>query len=275
MYAPRTKAHRTPTLRPPVRWYGGKRYLARWIIDHFPEHRTYLEAFGGGASVLLNKEPVAVETYNDLDRRVSRFFRVLRGQGGAFLRRVRFVPYSQIEFAEAGKYPKRATDLDKAVCDFIRWRQSFAGTGRTWSYSLARSRGGMAGDVHGWWSAIALLPGVIARLKRVQILCEPAIDAIRRFDHPDALIYCDPPYVQSTRNAHSRDVYHHEMNDTEHSELAAVLRGCRGSVVVSGYPSTLYAALYRDWRRVTKTVPVHAARGHTKHRRTECLWMNF
>src|SRR5262245_31977275 len=113
------------TVRPPVKWHGGKRYLAGRIIEHFPPHRVYLEAFGGGASVLLNKPPVEVETYNDLDKRITRLFRVLRDQGDLFVQKARFIPYSQVEFEEAGAYPADATDLQKALCDFVRWRQSF------------------------------------------------------------------------------------------------------------------------------------------------------
>src|SRR3954454_5854579 len=112
------------TIRPPVKWHGGKRYLARRIIAHFPEHRVYLEPFGGGASVLLNKKPVEVETYNDLDLRITRLFRVLRDQGEAFIQKARLTLYSQVEFLEAAEYPEGADDLEKAHCDFIRWRQS-------------------------------------------------------------------------------------------------------------------------------------------------------
>src|SRR4051812_3664602 len=122
-------------IRPPVKWHGGKRYLAARIIEHFPKHRVYLEPFGGGASVLLNKSPVDVETYNDLDKRISRLFKVLRDKGEDFLKKVQLIPYSQVEFENAETYPKKATDLEKAVCDFVRWRQSFGGKGKSWSYT--------------------------------------------------------------------------------------------------------------------------------------------
>jgi len=262
-------------VRPPVKWHGGKRYLARRIIEHFPPHRVYLEPFGGGASVLLNKPPVDVETYNDLDERITRLFRVLRDSGEEFVEQVRFIPYSQIEFEAAKTYPPDASDLEKAVCDFVRWRQSFGGKGDNWSFTTGRARGGMAGDVNAWWTAINMLPQIIYRLRRVQIICQPAIEAIERFDHKDGLIYCDPPYLHGTRSKGATDVYGIEMSDADHQDLAKLLKQCYAKIILSGYPSQLYDRLYSDWRRVDFDIANHAAGGKRKARETECLWMNF
>jgi DNA adenine methylase len=234
-----------------------------------------LEPFGGAASVLLNKAPCEVEAYNDLDLKISRLFRVLQMQGSAFVDRLRFVPYSEYEFEIAAEYPADASEVEMAARDFIRWRQSFGGRGKTWSYTTKRARGGMAGDVNGWWTAIDQLPQVIERLRRVQILTQPAIDAIRRFDHEEAVIYCDPPYVPDTRAVNSRDVYGIEMNETAHCELGAMLNKCRSKVIISGYPSDLYEDLYGSWRRVEFDMPNHAAGGRTKMRKRETLWLNW
>src|SRR5262249_39993993 len=208
------------------------------------------ERSAGGASGRPNQPPADVEGYNDLDLRISRLFRVLRDHGEDFLAKVRLTPYSQVEFEAAAAYPPGAGDVEKAVCDFVRWRQSFGGKGASWSCTTSRARGGMAGGVDGGWAAIALLPEVIDRLRRGEVLCGPALEAIAKFDHADALIYCDPPYVHGTREQNSRDVYHGEMSDEDHVRLAGVLHRCQSKVVVSGYPSDLYAGLYAGWRTV-------------------------
>jgi DNA adenine methylase len=262
-------------LRPPVKWHGGKYYLARRIISLLPPHRIYLEAFSGAASVLLNKKPVEVEAYNDLDLKITRLFRVLQKEGRQFVERLRFIPYSEHEFESSANYPKDASELDKAICDFIRWRQSFGGRGKAWSYTTKRARGGMAGDVNAWWTAIEQLPEIIERLKRVQILSQPAIRAIHRFDHPDALIYCDPPYLHETRNPNSRNVYGIEMTEKDHYELGKVLNTCVSKVIISGYPSALYENIFKKWRRIEFDIANHAAGGRKKSRKRETIWLNW
>ena len=56
------------TLTQPIKWHGGKHYLAAKIINLMPEHIHFVEPFFGGGSVLLEKDPTGVsEVVNDID----------------------------------------------------------------------------------------------------------------------------------------------------------------------------------------------------------------
>lgn len=54
-------------MRPPIPWFGGKQLMSGRLLPLFPEHRTYVEVFGGAGALLFGKNPSAVEVYNDLD----------------------------------------------------------------------------------------------------------------------------------------------------------------------------------------------------------------
>lgn len=262
------------TLRPPVKWHGGKFYLCHRIIELLPEHHTYVEPFGGAASVLLNKPPAPVEVYNDLDDRISRLFRVLRDNGKELHRRLTLTPYSESEFNDAAS--PSDDEIEQARRDFVRWRMSLGGRGDSFSFTLHRVRRLMADVVSGYLSTIdEQLPLITERLRQVEIVCRPALDMIRTWDSPGTLFYCDPPYVHSTRHASSRDIYGYEMTEEQHRELASTLSRCSGKVVLSGYPSELYTELYGNWRTVTFDIANHAAGGREKARKEETLWMNW
>jgi DNA adenine methylase len=51
----------------PFRYAGGKFYARKLIIDHVPEHSTYIEPFAGGASIFFAKPKVEHNILNDLD----------------------------------------------------------------------------------------------------------------------------------------------------------------------------------------------------------------
>lgn len=90
---------------------------------------------------------------------------------------------------------------------------------------------------------------------------------------PCVLLYCDPPYVGSTRAAN----YRHEMtSDAQHRGLAAALIAARAAVVLSGYHSPLYDELYDGWHRAElKAWTGNGVRdGRADGDRTEVLWSN-
>jgi DNA adenine methylase len=87
----------------------------------------------------------------------------------------------------------------------------------------------------------------------VQIEHDDAFAVIKRFDGPDALFYCDPPYVHSTRSAPKG--YRHEMGDDKHRELLELINSVKGKVLISCYQSEIYAKALpaKRWRRVART----------------------
>ncbi|HZL36462.1 MAG TPA: DNA adenine methylase [Tepidisphaeraceae bacterium] len=264
-----------PGIRPPVKWHGGKFYLWKWIIEQFPPHETFVEPFGGAASVLLNKPPAPVEVYNDLDERITRLFRVLRDNGEELRRRLSLSPYSEVEFDQAVE-PAGGDEIEQARRDFVRWRLSVGGRGKGFSLTLHRVRRGMADVVSGYLSAIdEQLPLIIERLRTVQIVSRDAFKVIKKWDGPNTLFYCDPPYVHSTRDGQSRDLYGVELTEDDHRRLAALLNTCQGKVVLSGYPSPLYREIYKSWRTESIEIANHAATGASKTRMKEMLWFNW
>lgn len=251
-----------------LQYPGGKRRLAPWIVGHMPAHHSYLEPFFGGGAVLFEKPPARIETVNDLDGDVVNFFRVIQKPGSRKQLQdlLVYTPYARKVFEES--IQETESPVERAACFAVRSMQSHG--------FRTNGMGGWKKDVHGRESAYAVrywneLPDCLAemaiRLKGVQIECRPALELIRAFNHPDVLIYCDPPYVLSTRG---RQQYKHEMTDADHEALLAALCGGKAMVMLSGYECDLYDAYLAGWRKEQI-----ASRTLSHKRRTETLWMNF
>jgi DNA adenine methylase len=234
-------------------WYGGKFSHLVWLLPLLPDCHHYCEPFAGSAAVLLNRQPSAVETYNDIDGEVVNFFRVLREQKDALVEAIGLTPFSREELNLAvTTNGDRLTDLERARRFYVRARQARTGLAQTaslgrWANCKNTSRAGMAGAVSRWLGTVEMLPEIALRLLRVQIENRKATDVIQLYDANSTLFYCDPPYVHSTRG--DSKAYRFEMSDKEHSELAALLNRIKGKAAVSGYRCELMDSLYKGWRR--------------------------
>jgi DNA adenine methylase len=214
---------------------------------------------------------------NDLDGRLVNFWRVLRSPElfPRFLRLAQATPLARAAWEEAHAHPQGGTDpvLD-AWAFFVDCRQSLAGRFRGFtSLTRTRTRRGINGNASEWLGAVEGLPAVHARLQPVVLEHRDALKLIPREDTPDTLFYCDPPYLHATRA--TTDAYACEMTEAQHRALLAVLRACKGKVMLSGYASALYDATLADWTRHTFDLPNNAAGGKAKGRETEVLWCNF
>jgi len=69
--------------------YGGKFSHLDFLLPIIPTDAVHFcDVFGGSAAVLLNIEPYAVETYNDLDSGLVNFFATLRNQNGKLIKAI-------------------------------------------------------------------------------------------------------------------------------------------------------------------------------------------
>lgn len=123
---------------PALKYYGGKFRLAAWIINFFPKHIHYVEPFGGGGSVLLLKEPAKLETYNDLDKNVVNFFRVLRHEPDELVRRLRLTPWARSEYEQC--LENSGAVMEDARRFFVRLWMSLHGGTRSSKCAWRRSK---------------------------------------------------------------------------------------------------------------------------------------
>jgi DNA adenine methylase len=264
--------------RPALRYHGGKFLLAPWIIQHFPEHRTYVEPFAGAASVLLRKPRSYAEIYNDRWDEVVRVFRVLRDpvQAAELEKLLRLTPFARTEFDCANHEAiSRMPDLEAVRLTVFRSFAGFGSASTNGKYSTGfRCNSNRSGTTpaQDWMHFPDCLKEFTQRLQGVVIENKDAIEVIQQHDCSDALFYVDPPYPHSTRNMQRGNAaYECEMSDGDHRHLAEVLQSLQGRVLISGYACELYdRELYADWHRVQCD---HLADGARP--RTEVLWANY
>src|SRR5690349_7923975 len=132
-------------MRSVLKIHGGKWYLKQWLISLFPQgyqNMTYIEACGGGASVLLQKDPSVVEIYNDADPALVEIFQALVHSPETFIEEIGKIEYSRASF-------EWAIQNSGAVAELVRRRMSRGGLGTHFAWS-ERLRGGRPGDVNAW-----------------------------------------------------------------------------------------------------------------------------
>lgn len=264
-----------PALRPPFPYYGGKTTLAPRIVNLLPDHKHYVEPFAGGLSVLLAKAPSPMETVNDLDGQLMTFWRVLRERPAELVEVCALTPHSRREHELA--YDRDTDDeLEVARRVWVSLTQGRGGTLRRtgWRHFQATGDRRGPGMPDTLTSYVERMRGVAARLAEVSLECRDALQVVGDYGrHAEVLLYVDPPYQGSVRS--SRQYLVEMSQDSEHEALAEALHGCKAAVVLSGYDSPLYAALYAGWHRTElATRTAQGNHGTGTHSRTEVLWSN-
>lgn len=212
----------------PLRWFGGKHYLLKYIFP-LPDHKLYSEIFGGGASLLFAKPPSYREVYNDINGRLVNFWlqlqthpdelQVLCGKFGWLDSRELF--YQYMEVAE--------DPLEDAMRFYYVNRHSFSGLNLTFH--------GIAWEDYfdghqAYMSQVRQLPAYAKRIEHVVIEHQDFRSLIPRLNHPDTLLYIDPPYIQGGKN-YEKGIGGHPWTDQDLTELLDMCRSFEGKIIFS------------------------------------------
>lgn len=268
-------------MKPPFAYFGGKSTLAPWIVSMFPSHRVYVEPFAGSGAVLFAKPRSTHELLNDVDGNIVHFFRVLRDRPDDLEVACRATPYARDEYYACAESAEALDEIERARRWWVLINQSFGKTahGNTgWSVSIKRG----SNEARSVWNRLGRFAAVADRLAGVTIENRDALEVVERFDDPDGVIYCDPPYLGSTRTSQrdgrrpAGDYVHEFHTDDQHRQLARILGAAQATVFVSGYHSPLYDEIYDGWHATSRRVLRRSSNGRSSvnNHATEVLWSN-
>lgn len=243
--------------RPVAPWIGGKRNLAETIIHRIERtpHKLYAEPFVGQGGVFLRRPFKAQgEVINDINREVVTLFRVLQRHYVAFLEMMKWQLTSRAEFERLRSIdPDTLTDLERAARFLYLQRTTFGGRvrGQTFGVFLGPARFDVT-------KLVPILEAAHERLAGVTIECLPWADFIERYDRPETLFYCDPPYWGS------EDDYGKALFPAEDfAQLADRLRRIKGRFLVSLNDVPAVREVFKGFRmekvRTTYTIAKNSA----------------
>jgi DNA adenine methylase len=108
---------------------------------------------------------------------------------------------------------------------------------------------------------------------------DDGVDVMKRFDHEEAFMFVDPPYLSTTVRSKNK-IYTTEYNDELHYRLMDFVRHAKSKIMLASYPNELYDQLLEyGWVRIDKTKYISAGHYTSKRKRQtkriESLYLNY
>ncbi len=221
---------------------GGKGSSYQKIINQIPPHKVFIEPFLGGGAVMANKLPAMLNIGVDINENV-----------------LSLTAGSIATSSDACRHTPPEMAMGAAIA-----RNGITAVPPEMAMGAATARNGIT----------AVPPEMAmgaATARNYLFMCADAVEFLREYQFTgNEFIYCDPPYLMSTRKQ-QRAIYAHEFaTEAEHTSLLTLLREIPCKIALSGYFSELYADMLRGWH--TYTFESQTRSGKTA---TEWLWMNY
>jgi DNA adenine methylase len=242
---------------------GGKWPIRNKIISLFPPHLTYVDVFGGSASILIAKPPSIGEVFNDKNEELVNFFRVVKHRPAELVERAKFWIHSRSLWNEKKDSQFLKDEVARAFRFWVLLEDSFGGMGGTFGTSREAARS----VTH----ARDYLEEIANRLRSAHIECLDFAACIRKYDASETFFYCDPPYPGTKGGDKNYD----QLSDPEWKDLRDLLSNIKGKFLLSSSSHKMVLSLFKGFSIGRVTAPVSLPKGSNKSHRKEFVIANY
>jgi len=247
-------------------YVGGKHRLAPRLIKLFPDHRCYVEVFGGALNLLFAKPPSDTEVVNDVNSNLTRLFRVIRFHPDEFLKELTLVTHNRAEFMDYHTQPG-LTDIQRAARFWYLLKTTYGGTGSVGHKNFGYGPGKSALLKS---SALATVLDAHQRLDGVYIENLDFADLVARYDRGYTFFFCDPPYFQAAD-------YGVPFEYADHQRLAQTLKKIKGKFLLTIGDHPQIRPLYKGLpqRKISVTYTVSRKKSPAAQKHNELIIANY
>lgn len=240
---------------------GNKTRIAEDIIQHFPQHRTFIDMFFGCGGIFFNKPMSDYNFCNDIDDDIFNLYWVLKNNKDELIREIELMPMTETLMKYWGK--NKETDTLKKAVRFLML-SNFGYMGKPETLVFGQSYGNQKK------STLSKIEETFLRIKNAQFMCcdfRKVLDKIQfRDNKDDAFIYADPPYLNTGNN------YSDSFTETDTKDLFHTLVNSKVKFAVSEFDNDFVMDLAKGY---SLNIHIVGERQNMKNRRTEILITNY
>ena len=230
----------------PIKWVGGKSKLSNLLLPLFPEHKGYVEVFGGAGYMLFAKEPSKWEVLNDFDGNLMNFWSVVKAAPDQFIDSFNYTLVSRATFDRyKEKYKNNDFDdaIEKAHVFYYLVKSGFGADMKNPVFGTGKDRNRLRleqikddiNDAH-------------KRLLKVTIENKSFEDVFRIYDSTETFLYLDSPYRNTKQYSVGR------FTDEQYDLLAECCKKAQGKWLYTINDDDYIRELFKGFNIITHDV---------------------
>jgi DNA adenine methylase len=242
---------------------GNKTRIAKDIICHFPQHRTFIDMFFGAGGIYFNKPLAAHNFLNDIDDDVFNLYMVLQSDKDELVKQLALMPISE----SLMKHWYSNTELDpirKALRFLMLSNFSYMGKMNTLRTSLNETKQDIERNIEACFLKLRYSNIICCDFRKV--LKKVSFNQDGRNEEAKTFIYADPPYLDTDNN------YSQGFKEQDTIDLFEILINSKIRFALSEFDNPFIIDLAKQHNL---EVIVIGERQNMKNRRTEILVVNY